>query len=131
MPRIGSRRKKTKTHVKTTEEQNDTVPKSMIIKRTSLDKDLKMLEKELRDVLYPFTAIKYKESTKLRLKEVIFGAKAFGVKNLFLLSSKDKGDYLKFTQISNGPTFTFKIVDFSLISDLLHGGINSQLEDIS
>ncbi len=68
----------------------------MIIKRTSLGKDLKLLEKELRDVLYPFTAIKYKESKKIRLKEVLFGAKAFGVKNLFLMSSKDKGDYLKF-----------------------------------
>lgn len=74
----------------------DNVSKSMIIKRTSLNKDLKQLEKEIRDVLYPFTAMKYKESTKIWLKEVIFGAKAFGVKNLFLISSKDKGDYIKF-----------------------------------
>lgn len=69
----------------------------MVIKRTSLSKDLKELRKELRDVLYPFTAMKYKESTKSRLKELIIGAKAFGVRNLFLLSTKDKGDYLKVT----------------------------------
>ena len=95
MPRVGSRRKKTKTHVKETEEQMDSVPKSMVVKRTSLDRDLKLLEKELREILYPFTAMKYKESTKIRLKEVLNGAKAFGVKNLFLMSSKEKGDYIK------------------------------------
>lgn len=77
----------------------DTVPKSMVIKRTSLSWDLKLLEKEFWEILYPFTAMKYKESTKIRLKEVVNGAKAFGVKNLFLLSSKDKGDYIKFTEI--------------------------------
>jgi hypothetical protein len=31
--------------------------------------------------------MKYKESKKIRLKEVVFGAKSFGVKNLLLLSS--------------------------------------------
>ena len=85
----------------------------------------------MRDILYPFTAMKYKESTKLRLKEVLFGAKAFGVKNLFLMSSKDKGDYIKFGQLTNGPTFTFKIEDFSLTSDLISGGISTQVEDTS
>lgn len=95
MPRVGSRRKKTKTHVKETEEQMDSVPKSMVVKRTSLSKDLKLLEKELREILYPFTAMKYKESKKIRLKEVLHGAKAFGVKNLFLMSCKEKGDYIK------------------------------------
>lgn len=97
MPRIGSRRKKTKTHVLQTEEQLDEVPKSMIIKRTTLSKDLKELKKELREVLYPFTAMKYKESTKYTFKEILNGAKAFGVKNLMMMSSKEKGDYLKLT----------------------------------
>jgi hypothetical protein len=28
------------------------------------------------------------------------------------------------TQLSSGPTFTFKIVDFSLVSDLIKSGLS-------
>lgn len=114
MPKVGSRRKKTRTHVQVNLEEQSDVPKSMVIKRTSLSSDLKGLEKGLRDTLYPFTAMKYKESTKIKLKEVLHGAKAFGVQNLFLLSSKDKGDYIKFARAPADQTFTFKIIDYSL-----------------
>ncbi len=109
----------------------DDVPKSMVIKRTSLNKDLKELRNELRDVLYPFTAMKYKESTKSRMKEIVTGAKAFGVKNLFLLSSKDKGDYLKMCEMADGPTYTFKIKEFSLVGDLIKAGISTSIENSS
>ena len=107
----------------------DEVPKSMIIKRTTLSKDLKELKKEFRDVLYPFTAMKYKESTKYTFKEILNGAKAFGVTNLLLMSTKEKGDYLKMTQIPSGPTFTFRLKEMSLIQDLIKAGVTTSVEN--
>lgn len=118
MPRVGSKRKKTKTHVVQTDEDLTSVPKSMVIKRTTLSKDLKDLKRELREVFYPFTAMKFKESNKMKLKEIMDGTKAFDVSNLFMLSSNEKGDYLKFVKLTNGPTHTFKINNYSLGNDI-------------
>lgn len=54
----------------------------------------------------------------MKLKEIMDGTKAFDVSNLFMLSSNEKGDYLKFVKLTNGPTHTFKINNYSLGNDI-------------
>ncbi len=88
------------------------------MRRSVLTKDMKMLEKDLREMMYPFTAIKFKETTKLKMKEILFATKNFGVSNLMFLNSKDKGNYLKLIKIPTGPTLTFKIERYCLNNDL-------------
>lgn len=41
MPKVGGKRKKTRTHVVENEEYFDEVPKSMVLKRTAVNKDTK------------------------------------------------------------------------------------------
>lgn len=44
-----------------TEEEFSEVPKSLVIQRHSLSKDLKSLKENLRELMYPFTAKHFKE----------------------------------------------------------------------
>lgn len=118
MPKKGSRRKKTKTHKEITEQEYDSVPKSIVMKRTDLPKEMKLFEKNLREMLYPFTALKLKENTKLKIKDVLATSKNFGVDKLLFLSSNDRANYLKMVKAPHGPTFTFRILKYSLNNDL-------------
>ncbi len=118
MPRVGGKRKKTRTHKEVTEGEYDSVPKSIVMKRNELTKDMKHLEQNLRDLMYPFTAMKFKETTKLKMKEIMFACRNFGVSHIFFLSSHTSGNYLKLLKTPKGPTFTFKIDKYSLNNDL-------------
>ena len=68
--------------------------------------------------MYPFTAIKAKESEKLNMKDILKYTQNFGVKNLFLVYQNDRNSYLKFLTLPSGPTLTFKIVKYCLNGDL-------------
>ena len=79
---------------------------------------MKIFEKNLREMFYPFTALKLKENTKLKIKDVLAVSKNFGADKLLFLSSNDRANYLKMVKAPNGPTFTFKILKYSLNNDL-------------
>lgn len=72
----------------------------------------------LREMMYPFTAMKLKESGKAKIKEILHTTKNFGVTNLLMLNSKGKRNILKMAHIPDGPTFTFEIKSFNLNRDL-------------
>lgn len=91
----------------------------MVIKRTELPKDMILLKKNLREMMYPFTAMHFKESNKLKMKEILAATKNFGVRNLIFLSSNPQGNYLKLLRVPDGPSFHFKIKNYSLISDVV------------
>jgi len=74
-----------------------------------LTKDLKMLKKNLREFLYPFTAKNFNESPNMKLKEILTYTNNYNIKNLMFLTAKEKGNYLKMMSAPDGPTFTFKI----------------------
>lgn len=119
MPRRGGKRKKTKTHVPMSELEIDAVPKSVVLKRSSLSIDMKLLESEIRAMMGPYTALNLKESTKVTLKDINNTATNFGAKNLVFLSEKENRNYLRFALSPKGPTFTFQIKSFSLEKDLV------------
>lgn len=68
--------------------------------------------------MYPFTAMKLKESGKAKIKEILHTTKNFGVSNLLVLNSKGKRNILKIAHIPDGPTFTFEIKSYNLNRDL-------------
>lgn len=102
----------------------------MVIKRTNLSKDLNQLKKELRELLYPFTALKFQEVNRNKLKDLIKTGENFGVNNFLFLSEKEKGVYLKLVQTPNEKTYTFRIKQFSLQKDLVKANICQQSVDI-
>ena len=73
MPKSGGRRKKTRTHVeeKELEEEHNSAPKSFIIKRGDVGMYLRDLLSNLRELMYPYTASKLKESKKNSLKDYL------------------------------------------------------------
>jgi len=114
MPRKGRRRKKSRTHVVEENEQ----PIAVITRRGKIDNALKHLLSELRLVLYPNTPLKFKDSSKSSLKDLMRMAKYFTVDYLLYITSTENSSYLKFVKIAHGPTFTFKINSFTLSSDV-------------
>jgi len=66
MPKSGSRRKKTRTHVDDPKkmEELENAPKSFILKRGKVGLYMKELLKNMRELMYPYTAMKLKESKK-------------------------------------------------------------------
>lgn len=110
--------KKSRTHVPQTEAEIDEVPKSMVLRRTRMEKEGKFLESELRELLYPFTSMNLKESIKLKLADILEASKNFGVKNLVFLTGKNGQLYLKFLVTPHGPTLTFKAQSYVLSGDL-------------
>ena len=113
-----SKKKKTRTHIAETEAEIDDVPKSMIMRRTKIEKEGKYLEKNLRELMYPYTTMKLKESLKLKMKDIMETSKNFNVKNLIFMTSKNNNLYLKFLVTPTGPTLTFKVDGYVLCSDL-------------
>ena len=73
MPKSGGRRKKTRTHVEDAQalEEHNSAPKSFIIKRGDVGIFLKELLGNLRELMYPYTASKLKESKKNSLKDYL------------------------------------------------------------
>jgi hypothetical protein len=65
------------------------------VARSILSKDFKALKTDLREFLYPLTAKTFNDSPSMKLKEILSYASTFAIKNLFFLSAKERGNYLK------------------------------------
>lgn len=62
------------------------IPKSFIIKRGKLGLYMRELQQDLRNLMYPYTASKLKESKKNSLKDFISAAGQFGVSHMMILT---------------------------------------------
>lgn len=88
------------------------------MKRSELSKDMKIFEQNLREMFYPFTAMKLKETKKLKVKNILYATKNFGADNLIFLSSKKSGNYMRLMRLPKGPSYSFKIKTYCLNQDL-------------
>ena len=73
MPKSGSKRKKTRTHVENAKEQEEyeEAPKSFIIKRGKVGLFVRELVMNLRELMYPFSFINLKESKRNSMKDFL------------------------------------------------------------
>jgi ribosome biogenesis protein SSF1/2 len=90
-----------------------------VIKRGRVGLYTKELLQDTRDLLYPFTASKLKESKKNTLKDFIAVAGQFAVSHMLVFSQTDKACYLRLIKNPKGPTVTFKIDEYSLAKDVI------------
>ena len=88
MPKSGSRRKKTRTHVEDEKlkEEMENAPKSFIVKRGRVGQYMRELIQNLRELMYPYTALKLRESKKNSLKDFLGVAGQFGVSHMMVLT---------------------------------------------
>jgi len=74
MPKIGGKRKKTRTHKEVNHEEDAIMgnnPKSFIFKRGKINHPINTLIKDMRELMYPYTSMKLKESDKSKMKDYI------------------------------------------------------------
>lgn len=119
MPKEAGRRKKTRTHVEPEGDDQDDIPKSFIIKRGKIGMYMKELLHDLRDLMYPYTASKLKESQRNTIKDFLSAAGIFGVSHMMLLTQTEIANYLRIIKNPRGPTLSFKINNYTLARDVI------------
>ena len=92
---------------------------TMVINRGSVEKDVKDLMLDMRKVMEPYTAAELRVKRNNTLKDFVAIAGPLHVTHLLVLSQTSLGEYLKLIRVPRGPTIHFKIIDFSLINDVL------------
>jgi len=117
MPKVGGKRKKTKTH-EDQEELDSTTPTSIIIKRGHVGKYIRKLTTEMRLVMYPYTLINLKESKKNNIKDFLSLVDIYGLSHMMMFTNTEKHSYLHFAKMPKGPTVTFIIDKYILSSDI-------------
>lgn len=80
---------------------------------------MKELKEDLRNLMYPYTAMKLRESKKNSIKDFVGVAGQFGVSHMMILTQTESGNYLRVAKLPKGPTMTFKIDSYSLARDVV------------
>ncbi|QHS72504.1 rRNA-binding ribosome biosynthesis protein [Saccharomyces paradoxus] len=120
---MAKRRQKKRTHAQITPEQEQGIPKSMVIRvgLTSLaNHSLNQLVKDFRQIMQPHTAIKLKERKSNKLKDFVVMCGPLGVTHLFMFTQSERtGNVsLKIARTPQGPTVTFQVLGYSLGKDI-------------
>lgn len=98
---------------------NSEVPRSFVIKRGQVGPYLKELLHDMRNIMYPFTALKLKESKKNSIKDFISAAGIFGVSHMQIFTQTETSNYLRLLKTPKGPTIAFKVLNYSLARDVV------------
>lgn len=119
MPRVGARRKKSRTQKVLAEgETEETGPCCLIIKQGEVGHKVGELVRDIRQIFAPNTFMNLKESKRNRLRDFVTAAGSLGATHMINLSKTDLASYLRMNRLPQGPTTTFKIDSFSLGSDI-------------
>eukprot|EP00566_Odontella_aurita_P037803 CAMPEP_0113551690 /NCGR_PEP_ID=MMETSP0015_2-20120614/14661_1 /TAXON_ID=2838 /ORGANISM="Odontella" /LENGTH=375 /DNA_ID=CAMNT_0000452603 /DNA_START=119 /DNA_END=1243 /DNA_ORIENTATION=- /assembly_acc=CAM_ASM_000160 len=126
MPKRGRSRKKTRTHIVETENASNTlksreelkVPKSLVIRRGKVEEEVTDLQRDVRKMMMPYTAIHFREDPRNRKATLALYAKemgsALGITHILALSQNGPNLNLRLGRTPAGPTLTFKVKSFSL-----------------
>lgn len=120
MPKEGGRRKKSRTHKPIEDEvEQEEVPKTFVIKRGDIGIYLKELLQDIRELMYPFTAVKLKESKRNTIRDFLSAAGIFGVSHMLMLTQTEIANYMRIIKNPRGPTISFKINNYTLARDVI------------
>ncbi len=72
----------------------------------------------MRLVMYPYTFINLKESSKNNIKDFLSLVDIYGLSHMMMFTNTDKHSYLHFAKMPKGPTVTFVIDKYCLSSDI-------------
>lgn len=127
MPRNGRKRKKTRTHVVETDERitsalhsNDElkIPRSLVIRRGTVESELIELVTDLRKLMRPYTAANFKEDAKNRKVTLSHYANSLtstmGITHIMAVSQNQNKITLRMGRTPSGPTLSFRVKRFTL-----------------
>lgn len=119
---MARRRQKKRTHVKESEEEFKSIPRSMVIHLgTALENHtLTQLVKDTRNMMQPHTAINLRERKSNKLKDFIVMAGPLGISYFMIFSQNEESGstHLRLSSMPHGPTISFKILEYSLQKDI-------------
>ena len=72
----------------------------------------------MRLVMYPYTFINLKESSKNNIKDFLSLVDIYGLSHMMMFTNTEKHSYLHFAKMPKGPTITFVIDKYCLSSDI-------------
>lgn len=96
----------------------DKIPKSFVFSRVKLPASLRQLQMDLRKLMLPHTALKLREKRRNNLKDFLNVAGPMGVTHFLMLSKTNSSPQLRVARTPQGPTITFKILEYSLAADV-------------
>eukprot|EP00979_Chaetoceros_neogracilis_P008009 scaffold1746_cov245-Chaetoceros_neogracile.AAC.12 len=132
MPKKGGRRKKRRTHVVEDEtaasalstQEDMKVPRSLVVRRGKVESEVVDLVSDLRNLMMPYTALKFHEDTKSSKlsKSLAHYSKeltgTLGLTHIMSLSQNKDKLSMRLARTPSGPTLTFKIQQFSLSKNI-------------
>lgn len=80
---------------------------------------MKELVQDMRNLMYPNTAMELHERKKNSLKDFLKIAGVFGVTHMMVFTQTEEANYVRFLKNPVGPTITFKIKEYSLAKDIV------------
>ncbi|AFZ79328.1 hypothetical protein BEWA_021760 [Theileria equi strain WA] len=110
--------RKARSKPKVDQETDSDEPRILVIRRGIVSNEVKQLAHNLRLVLSPNCAVNLKEGSKQKLRDFTTVADVLSLTHLMVLTQSENGLYLKLAALPKGPTITFSIEDFSLMSDI-------------
>jgi ribosome biogenesis protein SSF1/2 len=127
MPRQGRTRKKSRTHVDDTKnlqaqsalqskDDETKVPKSIVFRRGKrTEAEVGELVQDVRHLMAPYTALNLQENRQLSISHYAKHlALPMGVSHLLSFSQNDERLWLKLVKTPDGPTLTFRVLQFTL-----------------
>uniref|UniRef100_A0AAV1U4Y7 Brix domain-containing protein n=1 Tax=Peronospora matthiolae TaxID=2874970 RepID=A0AAV1U4Y7_9STRA len=119
MPRKGGKRRKTRTHVvEAPASEKDDTPMSFVFKMGKVPSVVSSLVQDMRRVMAPYTADKLREKRKNTLKDFVHVGAPLGITHFIFFTNTDAGTNLKIVRIPRGPTLSFRVTKYSLMSQL-------------
>uniref|UniRef100_M4BIJ1 Brix domain-containing protein n=1 Tax=Hyaloperonospora arabidopsidis (strain Emoy2) TaxID=559515 RepID=M4BIJ1_HYAAE len=76
------------------------------------------LVQDMRRVMAPYTADKLREKRKNTLKDFVHVGAPLGITHFIFFTNTDAGTNLKIARIPRGPTLSFKVTKYSLMSQM-------------
>ncbi|XP_032939615.1 suppressor of SWI4 1 homolog, partial [Catharus ustulatus] len=101
------------------EQEFGSVPHSFVFPRGRAGRSLRSLSKDLRRVLEPYTARSLQVRRSNSLRDLVAVAGPLGVTQFLVLSKSQSGINLKLFRLPGGPTLTFKVLQYSLVRDVV------------
>ncbi|KAG1655479.1 hypothetical protein FOA52_008674 [Chlamydomonas sp. UWO 241] len=115
----GERRKK-RTHRVDAENAPTTKgePRTFVFRRGRHGAIMADLEKDVRKMMLPSTALNLKESKRNTLKDFVAVAGPMGVTHFLMLTATENSAYMKLAKSPRGPTLTMKVASYALMRDV-------------
>jgi ribosome biogenesis protein SSF1/2 len=115
MPRVGGRRKKTRTHVEPAPGAPlEKVPRSFVLRRGKVDSTVGELVQDMRRLMMPHTADRLRERKVNTLKDFVHIAGPLGVTHMMVFAQSAAHVSLRIARMPRGPTLNFRVDTYTL-----------------